>query len=42
MASLDGALNNLVWWEMVLLMAMGWNLRVFKVHSNLTQSIHNL
>ena len=30
-AGLDGALGNLVWWEVSLPMARGWNQVVFKV-----------
>jgi len=33
-ARLDGALSNLVWWKMSLLMAGGWNQMIFKVPSN--------
>ena len=38
-ARLDGALSNLVWWEMSLLMAGGWNQMSFKVPSNPTHSM---
>jgi len=33
-ARLDGALSNLVWWKMSLLMAGGWNQVIFQVPSN--------
>jgi len=33
-ARLDGALSNLVWWKMSLLMAGGWNQMILKVPSN--------
>ena len=38
-ARLDGALGNLVWWEVSLPMAGGWNWMVFKVPSNPNHSI---
>jgi len=38
-ARLDGALSNLVWWEMSLLMAGGWNQMSFKVPSNTNHSV---
>lgn len=33
-ARLDGALGNLVWWEVSLPMAGGWNQGIFKIPSN--------
>jgi len=33
-ARLEGALSNLVWWKVSLLMAGGWNQMIFKVPSN--------
>ena len=33
-ARLDGALGNLVWWEVSLPMARGWNWMGFKIPSN--------
>ena len=37
-ARLDGVLGNLVWWEMSLPTARGWNQVVFKVPSNPNRS----
>ena len=37
-ARLDGALGNLVWWEVSLPMAGGWNWVIFKVPSNTNHS----
>jgi len=36
---LDGALSNLGWWKMSLLMAGGWNQMIFKVSSNPNHSM---
>jgi len=36
---LDGALSNLGWWEMSLLMAAVWNQMIFKVPSNPNHSM---
>jgi len=38
-ARLDGALSNLVWWKMSLLMAGGRNQMIFKVPSNPYHSV---
>ena len=38
-ARLDGALSNLVWWKVSLLMAGGWNQMIFKVPSNPNHSM---
>jgi len=38
-ARLDGALSNLGWWEMSLLMAGDWNQMSFKVPSNPNHSV---
>ena len=41
-ARLDGALGNLVWWEVSLAMAGGWNQMDFKVPSNPNHSVIHL
>ena len=33
-AKMDGALGNLVWWEVSLPMAGDWNQAIFKIPSN--------
>ena len=38
-ARLDGALGNLVWWEVSLPMAGGWNWVIVKVPSNPNPSV---
>jgi len=38
-ARLDGALGSLVWWVATLPMAGGWNRVIFKVLSNLSDSV---
>jgi len=38
-ARLDGALSNLGWWKMSLLMAGGWNQMIFKVPFNPNHSV---
>jgi len=38
-ARLDGALSNLGWWKMSLLMVGGWNEMIFKVPSNPNRSV---
>jgi len=38
-ARLDGALSNLVWWKVSLLMAGAWNQMIFKVPSNPNHSM---
>ena len=38
-ARLDGALGNLVWWEMSLPLASGWVWMIFKVPSNPNHSM---
>jgi len=38
-ARLDGALSNLVWWKMSLLVSGGWNQMIFKVPSNPNHSM---
>jgi len=38
-ARLNGALSNLVWWKVSLLMSVGWNQMILKVPSNTYHSM---